>query len=1170
MRLVFITVSTSALRTLIEVEKSMAEEFPGIMSLKLYFAAEEVSEKKQEEMMTAIEEGDLILVDLMGAPPTMVKTVYHGLEITKAQIIPFGSSAREYLRLGKFSAETMTAQANATMPDRQTIKKMQGMAETMGKVMPGKMRDMRNYMHICKYFSMATNENIRNMLLLILRDYGNLKCTQKIKEPYEAQMVALYNPKTMKQYKSPQDYWADFSEDMNKPTIALICSANTYPTDTSEAVSGISDQIRNIANVMIISLSGDFRENREKLECLLLYGAQKKVELVINLTPFRLGAGPMGGDHRAGIEMLKKVNVPYLHPFFMTRRTEADWYQKIQGCTATEVLISVMLPELDGCIDAIPVAAMSEGIYDQKNDVITSGLKIIKERVERLTGRIDRLIHLKNKANGDKKIAIICYNYPPGEANLFGGAFLDTFASIQAILKKLADEGYQTKAVTKEDLMKIFTAGKAVNSGKYDTNWEGMIRFSAKHYCETDEVTRAWGKKPGEIMVEDGDFFIPGVEYGNVFIGLQPTRGFHEAAEQAYHDKSRPPHHQYLAFYQWIREQFQADAVIHVGTHGTLEFLKGKECGMSGDCYPDRLIAELPHIYLYYIGNPSEAVIAKRRSYANIVSYQPPVFVQGDLYGDYLELSTEIDHYRQAVTISPASSEALYERIMTLAEKLGLTQDLETIENELYRMNCSLIPKGLHIFGSGYQEEEVTQYLDGLKATVGGESPEVLEMIAKAEQNAPINNEFQGLLKVLSGEYNSAGLAGDIYRNPEILPAGGNLYQFDPRLVPTVTAMERGKKACEDTLLLYQENEGRFPESTAVIMWGLDTSRTQGETLAQILAYLGVRIKGGASGWENKYEIIPIQELGRPRIDVTINICGFFRDMFPNLVDNLADLLDELYLLPEKDEENYFKAHSRRIFKNLINQGYDNEEALQLATSRIFGPKEGEYGTSLTGIIETKKWSEETQLGESFIASLKHVYNRRMHGSSIEGLYLENLKVVDIVSQIRSNHEYEITDLDHYYEFFGGLSKSVEIAKGKKAQLYITDTTGKNPLTETVDKAIARGIRTRVLNPKWIDGLLAHDYHGGQKIAERFENVMGLAATTNSVDPWIYDDLNHCYVEDEKMRQRMIENNPHAYMGILEQLMEYKDRGYWDATEEQLEKIKQIYLELEDQMEETI
>jgi cobaltochelatase CobN len=1237
MKLTFVTVSSPAIRCLIEVGKEIKEKYPKTLDLNIYYGIEEQDEKCGKRLVEDIKTSDLVFVDLMGSPSSLVEYVYMGLEECKGHIVPYGGGAREYMRLGGFTAESMKSDNKKV--DMARIAKMRNTAETLGKIMPGKMRDMRNYSNIMKYFKTADNYNISNMLYLMLRDYGNIKNMPKPLDPKETVGAGICNPQNMYFYENYDEYIRDFPYDKSKPIVSMLFYGHTYPMDTSSSVAGIKKRIEEFANVLPVGISGDYKNNEDKIRNILLKSTEKPIDLIVNFMSFRLGAGPMGGDFQAAVDMLKEIDVPYFHPYFMSRRTVEEWKDSIQGASSSEVLISVMLPELDGCIETYPVGAMGEPQYDAEFDIMTDELTLIDERVDKLISRIQSYIHIKNMANKDKKIAIICYNYPPGESNLFGGAFLDTFNSIENILKNLHENNYDLDPLTKKELMERFTAGGIVNSGRYSDACDKMIIYPDKNYkkdlensFDYDEMIKEWGNSPGNIMATDSnEFLIPGIVDGNIFIGLQPARGTNEDVEKSYHDKTMPPHHQYIAFYKWIKEEFKADAIIHVGTHGTLEFLKGKECGMSGNCYPDRLLADIPHIYLYYCGNPSEATIAKRRSHANLIGYQPPVFIQGELYGDYSRLMSLIDNYHQSLSLAPQTSEDILSDIKELSEKLNLPEDLDEIESELYRMKRSLIPKGLHIFGEGYSMEESKEYAKGILRYSRNGITSIRELVAKSKgydlnelldncqyetvkeiddaaekivdfyfenknlegfpyidktnideyidslnygmgivETSGENHEMKGLLRVLDGKYNPAKLAGDIYRHPDILPSGYNLFQFDPRLIPTKTAYVRGEKICNNTLEAYKKEEGSYPLSTAVILWGMETSRTQGETFSQILAYLGVRISEKNSTWEPRFDIIPIEELGRPRIDVTINMCGFFRDMFPNLIGNLSEIFEALWQLDESDEESYFKRNTKRIYKKLLDEGYEEKKALELAASRIFGPKEGSYGTGITNIIETKNWEEEEQIGKAYIDSLQYVYNNRVRGKKIEGLYEENLKTVEIISQIRSNHEYEITDLDHYYEFIGGLSKSVEMVRGKKASVYIADTTGDRIHSESIEKSIGRGIRTRVLNPKWIDGMLEHQYHGVQKIADRFENIMGLAATTNKVEEWIYEDVYDSYVEDEELRKRLIDNNPYAYMDILEHMMEYYNRGYWDADEEKIEKIKELYLELEDNIEEKL
>ena len=655
---------------------------------------------------------------------------------------------------------------------------------------------------------------------------------------------------------------------------------------------------------------------------------------------------------------------------------------------------------------------------------------------------------------------------------------------------------------------------------------------------------------------------------------------------------------------------------------------------MSGSCFPDILAGTIPHVYLYYDGNPAEAMIAKRRSHALLISYQPPEYQPADLYGEYEKLQILINEYRESARLSPVRSDDILEDIKRMARELSMPDELEPLEDELYRMKRSLIPKGLHVFGESYTSKEMEHYLKGLLryerdgseslARIAAESlgidydqgmenqdPAALGRIdhrfeelfglrdgfwngtslqlqeGELQLTPPLKKrletlfreadsiailgskarEMPALLSALRGEYISARMAGDIYRNPEVLPGGYNLYQFDPRLVPSATALRRGSAVAALTLNRYVKEEGELPESTALILWGLETSRTQGESVGQILAYLGARPIKKRNVWDSGFELIPLHELGRKRVDVLIHICGFFRDMFSNIIEDLNKLFDQLAEVDEPEEMNTFKAHCRIRLDMLLDQGFPREEAIELSRARIFGPEEGEYGTGLTNMVNSRRWETEEELGGEFINKLRHVYSRNARGKKIDGLLESNLEAVELVSQLRSNHEYEITDLDHYYEFVGGLAKSVETVRGKKARLYISDTTGEAVRTDSINESINRGIRSRVLNPKWIDSMLEHKFHGAQHIADRFENVLGLAATTGAVEDHIYQNLFSTYIEDEVMQQRMRENNPYAYTAILERMMEYRNRGYWNADKKELAILQELILQLDGDIE---
>lgn len=1130
MKLVVVTVSNPVAIDMSRFNKKIKEEYGDILDLKLFYVARGCNKEKLPEIEKYIAEADFVLTDLMGAPEDAKVATVEGCKRCNGNIVNIGGQGREigpYLKLGSLSAKDMKMGSKKGKKDIdvEAIMKMMDMAEKMGKAIPfGKPRDMRNLVLISKYWTIA-GDSVEDLLYLILREYGKIKNLPKPREPKESQPISICHPITLKYYDNWVEYVDDNGLDEDKPMVAVLYRSDNYPHRSSGCVGKFCERLRECVNVLPIAFNSVTPKNVDVLEKILLNPDSPKIDLIVNLMAFRLGAGPMGGDAEKAVDLLKKLNVPQLHPFLMSKREQREWEESVEGVSPPEFLVSVMLPELEGSIESIPIGAIKVYDRDEELDLDLGEIDIIEDRVTKVISKVNNWISLRQKPNKEKKVAIICYNYPPGEDNLFGGAFLDTFVSIENIMTALKDEGYYVDAKTSDELMDCFTVGKIVNSGKWIVGKQSdhMITYEKDKYSEDlkgvdwhDEMISQWGEVPGKVMTEDKKFLIPGREFGNVFVGLQPSRGVHENPEKCYHDKTLLPHHQYIAFYKWLKEEFKADVVIHVGTHGTLEFLKGKECGMSKDCFPDMLLYDIPHAYLYYCGNPSEAVIAKRRSHAVLVGYQSPPYTEGELYGELIVLETLLNELKEAERVDPVRCDDLKAKLKEKAEELNFDgEDLQGLERELYRIKRSLIPKGLHTFGQGYADREAQDYMKFVLRYDRGDIKSIRRLVAEGEgldydELLDRNNteklaeldgkatriiekymvegrceerfldtlefgekcynaskecyEIEGLLKVLNGEYLPAKLAGDTVRSPEVLPTGYNLFQFDPRLVPSEVACERGARIADNTIKEYMNSTGEYPKTVAMVLWGLETSRTQGETLGQIFHYLGVRVVRKRSLFEPEYEIIPLEELGRPRIDITINMCGFFRDMFPNMIEFMNRVFKDVYLLDEPDDMNYFRANTKVIYDNLIAKGYSPDDAEELAVSRLFGPKEGEYGTGITTIIETKNWSSEEQIGEQFINSLKYVYSLNHSGEKIEGLLEDNLKTVDIVSQTRSNHEYEVTDLDHYYEFFGGLAKSVEMVKGKKAEIYISDTTGESIETETVDKSIERGVRTRLID----------------------------------------------------------------------------------------------------------
>ncbi len=1121
MKYTFVAVSAPALYQVQRFADTYRKEYPeGELAVTAFYVAGSEQRYRTDPriLIDAIRTADVAVIDTMGASEELQEIVRAGLEKCQGHRIVIGNALREYLQLGSFSMASMRkASTRKTEQPKQEKKtasaldkmhRMRRMAQMLGNVLPfGITKDMKNVFLLIDYWQQATEVDITSFMHLILRQYGGQKFLPKEKPCTMKYGIYLKDPFTLACTDSYEEYGKEHPFATDRPTVALLFYGHSYPNDFLPVVKELVNEWKESFNILPIAFSQNEDGDLDKLERFL---CQKKypVSAVVNLMPFRLGAGPMGGDALRAVKILQKLNVPYLKPFCLTKTFAEEWKHE-SGVNPGEFLIHIMLPELDGGILSVPV-----GIAGQEKN----GLSVIlpmEERIGSLQRRLLKLTDLQKKENKEKKLAVIFYNYPPGESNVFGGAFLDTFASASMLLQQLGKAGYDVENMTAEELKETFVTEGNCNQPRW-----------------SEEQTS------GIVYEKDGKIYqIKGIQNGNIFLGLQPVRE-EKNMEKNYHDRNEKPSAEYEVFYRWIQECFQADAIIHFGTHGTLEFLPGKETGMTGECWPDKLLGDIPHFYYYYMGNPSEAMVAKRRSLATLISYQAPPFRKSGLYGELQELRETVAEYRESLQSAPERCGDLLDVIGMLVRKTGImgsvegSMDAKTLDNldeRLYEYENSLITDGLHKIN----EEET-----------------------------------RGLLKALNGEYISVGTAGDVIKNPDILPSGRNLVQFDPRQVPTRTAWERGAKTARLSIEACVNKTGNYPNTAAVILWGLETSRSQGETIGQILYYLGLRLKTEKESYDDRLEVIPAEELKRPRIDVVIHICGFFRDMYPNLIDNLNAMLQQLLQTGESDEENYYAKNTREMARQLIKEGMEEEKAMELASCRIFGPKEGEYGTRLTRIVREGSWTEASEIGNSFVEDLSYGYTCRRKGVAAKELLERQYPHVDLVSQVRNNTEYELTDLDHYYEFYGGLSKAVEQSKGEKPLMLVADTTGEDVKVRGIQEELNRGIFTRLLNPVWIEGMMHHDYHGVQQINRRFENVMGFAATTEAVPSELFSRMTQCYAADQELRSRMQSSNPWAYMNMMERLMEASNRGYFDATEEELETIRGAYLEAEGEAEE--
>ena len=1174
-RISVISVSTPAVRQMAAYARKVSSSFPDIVFGIHYLCGDAAASridtgKVSEELMSS----DLQILDLMGADGGVVSALTPALTASRSQRIVMNGLGPVSSRLGGF--------------DEKRFKTNKEDASRIGR--------------FCEYFRRCGPGDIESAMNLVLRTYfgyGSLPDPVPFVDEGE---VYIREPSDGRIYHSRKAYTESRKDWIpGRKTVVLMFNGSNYPSDIFPALADVADSVREFANVLPVAFNRYGSEDTGPIRELI----GEAPDLIVGFLGFRLISGPMGGSSTEAMKLINDLDAPFLRPCFLTRSTSEEWKSRTSGFQTMEFMINGFMPELDGGTCIFPVGVNEETEFIEEWGIQLSEVRMIGERLSRLTGKIRGMLRLRDIPRKEKKIAVIGYNYPPGEGNLFGGSFLDTLGSISAITETLCDAGYSTEPISAADLKQYFLSNGLLNDAEWTSPDRDAVILSGDMRVHPASVTEKWGEPPGSVMTERGKYIIPGMVRGNLFIGIQPPRAASAGDSQQYHDPYTPPHHQYLAFYEWVRDTFRADAVIHIGTHGTVEFLPGKENAMSGDCFPDMAVGDTPHFYIYYTGNPSEGMLAKRRTHAALISYMSPPYTRSGLYGDLSELENLIAEYRESLISDRGRSSNVLDVIRRKAGEMRLPTDIDDLEHELDDIRLSLIPQGFHIYGKGFTGEEAREFAiqamrfphgdavplesivggedeaariyrgymdngnvpDGLKCN--GDAVKSLEACKAIADSASRCDEMRSLIRALDGRFIDVKIGGDFQRNPEMLPTGYNIVQFDPRAVPSEAAFERGAEAAENTIRMYREEHGgAYPDSVAVVMWGLETSRTQGATLGQILTYLGFRMVSSAGDLDKRFEPIPPSELGRPRIDVTVTICGFFRDMFSNIVTGLNGLFAVLDGLGENDAESSFAKNTRRNYEMLISEGYSEEDARDLSRCRLFGPGEGLYGTGgITDAVNSSSWEKEEDLSDIFMRNMGHAYSLRHRGTDVPGLMASNHRNVDVVTQMRDMVERELIDLDHYYEFFGGLCKTVEVSRGSKAAMYITDAAGPSVRTTDVRRSIEHGIRTRLLNPKWIDSMLRTDYHGAQHINDRFENVLGLAATTGAVESSVFSDMEACYIADRDMRRRLMENNNWALMSMIGRLSEASDRGYWNATDEELKILEEAYSECEEKAE---
>ena len=956
--------------------------------------------------------------------------------------------------------------------------------------------------------------------------------------------------------------------------------------------------------------------------------------------------------------------MPILQGLCLTSSREA-WEANDDGMSPLDVATQVAVPEFDGRLITVPFSFKeidSDGLTAYVPDA---------ERAARVAGIAVRHARLRRIPNPDKKIALMLSAYPTKHARIGNAVGLDTPASAIDLLTAMRDHGYDLGPVDGDDALPGLAAedGDAlihalIAAGGQDPDWltaeqlEGNpIRISAARYREwfqalpqdfREGVEEHWGAAPGELYVDrssdpEGEIVIAAIRAGNVVLMVQPPRGFGENPVAIYHDPDLPPSHHYLAAYRWIAATaeeggFAADAIVHLGKHGNLEWLPGKTLGMSASCGTDAALGDLPMIYPFLVNDPGEGTQAKRRAHATLVDHLIPPMARAESYGDISRLEQLLDEHSNISALDPAKLPAIRQQIWTLMRAakmdhdLGLTERPEEdvfddmlmhVDGWLCEIKDVQIRDGLHILGKapeGDAEVELVlamlrarqmwggeQTVPGLREALGlseagdedrgrvdqieAQAHALLAALAETDWDPAAvdrlsddhtvrqilrfaatevvprlrqtSGEISQVLHALDGGFIAAGPSGSPLRGLiNVLPTGRNFYSVDPKAVPSRLAWETGQAMAESLAARYRADHGEWPKSVGLSVWGTSAMRTSGDDIAEVFALLGVRpVWDEASRRVTSLEVIDLAELGRPRIDVTVRISGFFRDAFPHVLALLDDAVRLVAGLDESPEDNYVRAHAQA---DLAEHGDDRR-----ATTRIFGSKPGTYGAGLLQLIDSKNWRDDADLAQVYTTWGGYAYGRGMDGVPASDDMRSAYKRIAVAAKNTDTREHDIADSDDYFQYHGGMVATVRALTGTAPEAYIGDSTRPDAVrTRTLSEETARVFRARVVNPRWLEAMRRHGYKGAFEMAATVDYLFGYDATTNVVADWMYEKLAETYVLDEQNRKFMSESNPWALHGISERLLEAVERKMWEEpSPEVLDGLRQVYLETEGELE---
>jgi magnesium chelatase subunit H len=1090
-------------------------------------------------------------------------------------------SAGEIVKLTKLGRFDMSAEATGAIA---LLKKLRGskghgtsgrgqmktlaMLPKILKWIPGTAQDVRIYMLALQYWLAGSAENVANMARMLVQRYGGLKAL-KVAGPVEYPDVGLYHPRLPGSIAG--DAAALPAEGRNGRVGVLVLRSYVL-ADNAAHYRGVIEALESRGLTVIPAFAAGL-DQRPAVERFFMKDGRPAVDAVVSLTGFSLVGGPAYNDSRAAEEMLAALDVPYIAAHPLEFQTIVDWHGDNRGLTPVEATMMVAIPELDGAI--LPTTFGGRCGTDDPNrrcpgcdGVRCKGQMVAHhERAGTLAQRVSRLIALRRKARAERRVGIVLFNFPPNGGNTGTAAYLSVFESVYATLRAMQAEGYTVALPESVDALR--SAILDGNRERYGSLANVAHRVGLDDHVKRQpwlaEIERAWGPAPGRQQTDGASLHVLGERFGNIFVGVQPGFGYEGDPMRLLFEHGFAPTHAFAAFYRWMREDFAADAVLHFGTHGALEFMPGKQAGMSAACWPDRLIGDLPNYYLYASNNPSEGMLAKRRANATLVSYLTPPVAHAGLYRGLLDLKASMDRWR---SLEPESADALGMLPMLQAQAAavelaeaepewpleGVIERLHRLTTELLELEYTLIPHGLHALGKTPTPEQRNELLDAAGVTEAAERARLDALLSK-------DHEIPALLHALDGGYVRPAPGGDLLRTTDVLPTGRNLHGFDPFRIPSAYAVEDGARQAERLLAKHKESGGALPETIAMVLWGTDNLKTEGGPLAQALWLMGAEPRLDGYGRVCGAKLVPLEKLGRPRIDVMISLSGIFRDLLPMQTKLLAEAALLAASVEEPEARNFIRKHALAF---LAQHGGTMEDA----ALRVFGNADGTYGANVNLTVDNGAWQDEDELAETYLKRKGFAYGADGRPRRQEAALNHLLGTVECAYQNLDSIESGVTTISHYFDSLGGISRAARRARGgKETAVYIGDQTRGAGKVRTLAEQVSLEARTRALNPKWFEAMLAHGYEGVRQIEEHVTNTMGWSATTGQVQPWVYQHLAQTYMLDPEMRARLAALNPTASVKIANRLIEATERSYWAPDAATLEALRRAGEELEDRLE---